>query len=103
MTDQELLAEIKKAKLVDNTTATRLERETLLSGKPLEEIIARGKLADSSKLAELKSALLKVPYKKIDVKNYDDKLLDLIPEETARTYGTVALGTKDNLLVLGMV
>ena len=102
MTDQELLNEIKKATLLDVNAASRLEREMLLSGKPLEELISRSRVIDSEKIAGLKSELLKIPYKKIDVKNYDEKLLQLISEETARSYGTVALGTNDNVLILGM-
>ena len=103
MSNEDLLKEIQKAGLLDETALTKLKRETLLSGKSAEALIANGRLLDDAKIAELKSAALKIPYKKINPTELPDTLLGLIPEETARVYGVVPIEKKDNLLVVGML
>jgi type IV pilus assembly protein PilB len=103
MTDEEILKEIQKARLLDEATVARLRRDSILSNQSVQALIANQRLVDDRKLAELKSAVLKVPYKEIDAESVDTKLFDLIPEETARTYGSVPISKKDNLLVVGMV
>lgn len=103
MSNEELLKIIQKAGLLDESAVNKLRRETLLSGQSLEAIIARTRSVDDRKLAELKSATLKVPYKKVDVDNLDDSILEVVPEETARTYEMVPIEKRDNLLVVGMV
>ena len=103
MTDDKLLKELQKAKLIDEVGADKLKRELLLSGQSLEAIVSKTRIVGDQKLAELKSFLLKVPYKKIDVGGIDAKLLEIIPEETARTYAIAPIGKKENMLVVGMV
>src|SRR5438876_1152211 len=103
MTDDQLLKEIQKAKLLDETAANKLRRELLLSGKSLEALISLEGLLDDRKVAELKSAVLKVPYKKIDPAAVDQALLQVIPEETAWTYRVAPISKKDNLFIVGMV
>ncbi|OGY99002.1 MAG: hypothetical protein A2945_04120 [Candidatus Liptonbacteria bacterium RIFCSPLOWO2_01_FULL_52_25] len=103
MTNETLLAELQKAKFLSAAAATKLTRDMLLSGESVEAIIANQRLLDDRKVAELKSAVLGVPYKKIDPKDIDKAVLDFIPEETARTYAAVPISKKDNLLVIGMV
>ena len=103
MTSDELLAEMRAKGLVDEPLANRLKRETLISGESLEAVIARQRSVSDEKIAELKSALLKVPYKKIAPADVNPKLFDLVPEETARTYQAIPLVLQDNLLVVGML
>lgn len=103
MTSEELLKEIERTKLADPTLVARLRRETTLSGQSVEAVAARTRLIDDKKIAELKSKLLKIPYKKIDMDGYDAALLETLPEETARTYRVIPISKKDNLLVVGMV
>jgi type IV pilus assembly protein PilB len=103
MTNETLLAELQKAKLLSETAVNKLKRDALLSGQSVEAILSNQRLVDDRKVAELKSAILKVPYKKVDAKDIDKSILDFISEETARTYAAVPLSKKDNLLVIGMV
>ena len=103
MTSEELLQALQEKGLADATLVTRLKRETVVSGEPVESIIFRQRLIDDTKIAELKSALLKVPYKKVAPDELDEKLFGIVPEETARTYAAVPLSMKDNLLIVGMV
>ncbi len=103
MSDDELLKAIQKSKLLDETAVNKLRRESLLSGRGAEVLISSERLVDDRKVAEIKSSILKVPYKKIDAETLDTSLFETIPEETARTYQTIPISKKDNLLVIGMV
>ncbi len=99
----EFLKELKKAGLVDESTAVQLGREVSLSGRSLEELVYERRLIDDEKIAELKSSLLKIPYQKINFDAFDKSLFDLVPEETARTYLVSPISKEGNLLVVGMV
>ncbi len=103
MSDDDLLKEIQKAGLLDDTQINKLKRESLFSGKSVESFISNRRLIDDEKVAEIKSSVLKIPYKKIDAGAVADSTLELIPEETARTYMVAPIEKRENLLVLGMV
>ncbi len=103
MTNEQLLEEFQKQGLLNQEAVNKLKQEALLSGRSAEELIYTKRLIDDTKVARIKSELLKVPYQKIDKDHFDDALLQLIPEETARTYGAIPITKKDNLLVVGML
>lgn len=103
MSSEELLKEIKNAGLADDAAISRIKKESALYDKSVEEIAASSGLVDDRKLAELKAKILKVPYKKADTGNLDKKLFEILPEETARSYGVAPLEIKENMLVVGMV
>lgn len=103
MTNEELLKEIQKAGLVEGDVLAKLRRQVLITDESVEAMIVRQRLLEDRRLAELKSAVLKIPYKKLDLESYDEKLLEMIPEETARTYAAVPISKIDNLFVVGMV
>jgi type IV pilus assembly protein PilB len=103
MTDDQLLDQIQKQGLLPAATVARLRRDVLVSNEPVEAIIQRERLVPDIKMAELKSTLTNVPYQKIDAQAIDAKLLEMIPEETARTYGVAPISVADNLLVIGML
>ena len=103
MTSDELLAALQKKGLIDESRANRLKRTALIGNRPVEAVIAEERAVDDEKVAETKSELLRVPYKKISPDDIDAKLLQMIPEETARTYGAVPLSLQGNLLVIGML
>ena len=103
MTSEELLAQMRAKGLVDESLAKRLAREALVSGDSIETVIAKQRAVPDVKIAELKSALLKVPYKKVSPADVDAKLFDFVPEEIARTYQAIPIALQDNLLVVGML
>lgn len=103
MAPDQLLEELQKSNLLPPATATKLKREALLSGRPLEELLYEKKLVDDVKVAELKSRLLGVPYQKIDFGAFDSALTQIIPEETVRTYGVAPMSKQGDLLVVGML
>jgi type IV pilus assembly protein PilB len=103
MTDDQLLEQIQKQGLLPAPTVARLKRDIVVSGEPAEAIIQRERLVSDVKIAELKSAMVNVPYQKIDAQAIDAKILELIPEETARNYGVAPISITDNLFVVGML
>ncbi len=103
MTNDQLLQAIQNQKLLRPDAVEKLKREALLSGRTAEDLIHERRLIEDEKLAELKSKLLGVPYEKIDAKALDESLLQLIPEETVRTYGVSPLAKEGDTLVVGMV
>lgn len=103
MDSEQLLKELQKANLVDDEAVKKLSREVLLSGRSVEEVINERRIIEDVKLAKFKSSILKVPYQKINFDAFDDKLLDVIPEETVRTYGAAPISKDGDLLVVGMV
>ncbi|HUZ93044.1 MAG TPA: GspE/PulE family protein [Candidatus Paceibacterota bacterium] len=103
MSNDQLLQEIQNAGLLDATALAKLKRDALLSGQAVEALISNQRLLDDKKIAELKSAALKIPYKKLDVATIPKELFDIIPEEVARTYAAVPIAKQENLLVIGMV
>jgi type IV pilus assembly protein PilB len=103
MTSDELLQQLQTRGLLNPTIAARLKRDTLITGKSIEDLIANERIVPDEKIAELKSELLKIPYKKVDTASVDPKLFTIVPEETARTYETIPLSLQDGLLVIGML
>jgi type IV pilus assembly protein PilB len=103
MTSDELLQQLQTRGLLNPTVAARLKRDALVTGKSIEDLIANERIVPDEKVAELKSELLKIPYKKIDATSVDPKLFSVVPEETARTYETIPLSLQDGLLVIGML
>jgi type IV pilus assembly protein PilB len=103
MNDEQLLVQLQAQNLIDAATATRLRRDALIGDESVESLISKQHIVDEARVAQIKSAALKVPYQKVDPKAIDAKLLQMVPEETARTYAAVPLSFDNNLLVIGMV
>jgi type IV pilus assembly protein PilB len=101
--DDELLQELQNKGLLGADVAAKLKREVLLSGRALEELIFEKRLVDDAKIAELKSRIFGVPYQKVDLNAFDQKLTEVIPEETVRTYGVAPIVKQGDLLVVGML
>ncbi len=103
MTDDQLLQELKKQKLLDEPTATRLQKEMLLSGRSAEQVIHERHIVPDEKIVELKSRLLKIPNQKINFSAFDNSLLEIIPEETVRTYGVTPFMKQGDTFIVGML
>jgi type IV pilus assembly protein PilB len=103
MTGEELLQQGQTRNLFTVAVANRVRRDALISGESIESILWRERIAGDEAIAQLKSELLKVPYKKFDPAAVDIKLFQLLPEDTARTYETVPISLGDNLFVVGML
>lgn len=103
MTNEQLIEELKKSGLLDEANAVKLKREAYLSGHSAEDLIYSRRMVEDVKIAELKSKLLNIPYLKINFDNFDKSLLEIVPEETVRTYGVAPITKQNDLLVIGML
>lgn len=103
MSDEELIKKLVEKKLLSEEVARRLKRDAELRGQRVEDLIYQERIVDELAVAKIKSELLGVPYKKVDVSLIDENLLSLIPKETSKTYAVIPLEKKDDMLVVGML
>lgn len=71
-------------------------------GNVFEALLNEAKIPDD-KLLEMKSKFFSVPSKAISAKELDPKLFEYISEDSAKQYGFVPVGLKDNVLEVGIV
>lgn len=98
-----LVQQLVQKKILDKKKATSLEFEIKNSGKKEEEVILENKIVSESFLFELKSESLKLSLREVLPDDVPFKVLELIPEESAKFYKMIPIGEKDNLLEVGMV
>jgi len=98
-----LLQQLAKKGILDKQRATSLEYEVKTSGRKEEEVILERRLVSESFLFNLKSKNLKIPLKKIYSDDVSLKILELVPEESAKYYKIVPLSKKARVVEIGMV
>lgn len=99
-----LIQQLVKKGILEKEKALSLEFALKNSNKKEEEMILERGLASESFLFDLKSENLKIPLREISPEEVPLKVLELIPEESARYYKMVALARKeDGSLEVGMV
>jgi type IV pilus assembly protein PilB len=98
-----LLKQLVQKGLLDKEKSVDIEYEIKNSGKKEEEIIIEKRIVSESFLFGLKSDLLKIPLKDVDISVISIKTLQLIPEEAARVYFFIPISKKDDLVEIGMV
>lgn len=103
MDDKTLVDALVQDSLISVELAEQILKEAAVSGKSAEEVIYSRRLVDESTIAEAKSKILGIPYRKVKPGDISDVVLKLIPEETATTYGVVPLALQDKMLTVGMV
>ena len=103
MENKTLLQALTKEGLLAEDDNKKLFQEASLLRKNVEEIIYERRLIDEEKLADLKSRLLGIPYKKIKIEEISEEILKLIPEEAVRNYKIIPISRSADLLVVGML
>lgn len=103
MTGQDLLKELVSQKLLEEEEAARVLGEAESLKTPIEEIIYKKKSVSEIDVAKVKSKLLEIPYKKVDIDGISSELLSLIPQETSENYKVIPLEKKANMLIVGML
>ncbi len=98
-----LIEQLVKKGILDKTRATALEYEIKTSGQKEEEVILEKGIASEDFLFGLKSENLKIPLKTVAVGDVPLKVLETIPEESARYYRMIPFFKKDEHLEVGMV
>ena len=89
--------------ILDQAKAKELASSAAASGVSIEEALLSQKLVDEETLFSLKSEALKVPLKKIAAEEIPLRVLELIPEDSAKYYRMIPLGQQNKTLEIGMV
>lgn len=89
--------------IISDELAQKLINESANTGKSFEDIIYTKRLVDEVSVAEAKSAILNIPYQKVDVASIPEETLKIIPENTARTYKIAPLQLTNEMAVIGML
>lgn len=98
-----LIQQLVKKGILEKEQATSLEFEIKTSGRKEEELILERRITSEKFLFGLKSENLKIPLKEVFAEEVPLKVLELIPEESAKYYKMIPLAQKENILEVGMV
>ncbi len=97
-----LIQELFANAIIDEKKKDALLQELKNTGKTEEDLILEKKIYPENSLFELKSKLLKVPFKKVDADKVPLEVLELIPEEAAINYKMAPFLKKENAVEIGM-
>ncbi len=100
---ESLIKVLSKKGIIKKDQAASLEFEIKSSGKKEEEVILDKRIVKESFLFSLKGELLDIPYRDASLGEVPLKILELIPEDSARYYGMIPLGRKEKLVEVGMI
>ena len=98
-----LVQQLVQKGVLEKEKALSLEYEIKSSGKKEEEFLLERRVVPEELLFDLKSKALNVPIKKISPDEIPLKILELIPEESAKFYQMIPVGMENNILEVGMV
>lgn len=94
---------LEKKNAIDSNKAQALQEEARVSGLRLEEVILKEKIVAEDFLFQLKSEDLKVPLVQVAPKDIPLKILELIPEDSAKYYRMIPFAKQEDILDIGMV
>src|SRR3989344_613852 len=103
MESKTIIHALKEKDLITTEVSKQILKDAEFSLKPVEDIIFERRLVDDVVFAQLRSPLLKIPYKKVDSGSFTDELMTLIPEETVFNYKAVPISKTEDMLVVGML
>jgi type IV pilus assembly protein PilB len=99
-----LIQQLEQKGLLEKEQAESLEFEVKNSGKKEEELILEKNIISESILFSLKGENLGVPFfEEVTPEDVTLKVLEMIPEESAKYYKMIPLAKKDNIVDVGMV
>ena len=103
MENKILLQELVKQNLISENVSKKLLQEAALIRRSAEDLIYERRLIDEEKLADVKSRLLGVPYKKVKAEEISEEVLKSVSEEAVRNYKIVPINKTAEMLVVGML
>lgn len=98
-----LVQQLVRKKILNKEKATSLEFEIKNSGRKEEEVILEKKIVSESFLFKLKSENLKIPLKEVLPEDVPFKVLERIPEASAKYYKMIPISKRGDLFEVGMV
>ncbi len=103
MDNKILLSELVKQNILSDDASKKILQEAVLIKKSVEDLIYERRSIDEEKLANVKSQLLRIPYKKIKSEDISDDILKSISENAVRNYKVIPISRSADMLVVGMV
>lgn len=103
MDNKALLQELTKEGILSEELARKTLQDASLGRRSAEDLIYERRLADDLTVAKIKSRLLGVPFKKVDLESIKDDFLKVVPEEVVRNYRAIPIGKSQELLTVGML
>ncbi len=97
-----LLELLIEKEFITSKDAEEVRSEAEKSGESLENVLDEKRIVNSEEVAKVRSDHFNIPFKKVD-DEIPKEILEFIPEESARHYRIVPLGTTDNVLEVGVV
>jgi type IV pilus assembly protein PilB len=99
-----LIQQLAQKGLLEREQANTLEFEVKNSGKKEEEVILEKNIVSESILFSLKSENLGIPFfEEVTPEDVSLKVLETIPEESAKYYKMIPLAKRENVVDVGMV
>jgi type IV pilus assembly protein PilB len=103
MTDQELAQALVTKGILRDTERAEIEKATRFGSASFEDALYARRVVAEEKVAAVKSELLGVPFKEVDVSGVPDELFKVVPRETSLTYRVMPIGREKDMLVVGML
>lgn len=103
MDNKILIQELVKKGLLEQDSIKKILGDAITEKKDVEEIIVERRLMDDEALAETKSQLLNIPFRRIKPEDVNENLIKKIPLETVKNYKVIPLSLSEGLLTVGMV
>ncbi len=98
-----LIDELVRLKKLPKIKANELKEKIKTSDKREEEVILANNIVPEDFLFALKSKKLNIPLERVYPEDISLKILELIPEDSARYYEMIALAEKGEIVKVGMV
>jgi len=98
-----VIKKILEKKIIDKNQAASLEFEVKTLGKKEEDLILEKGILSEDELFKLKSEDLKIPLRDVAPEEVPLRVLEKIPEETAKHYKMIGVGEKGDVLEIGMI
>ncbi|MCD6115085.1 type II/IV secretion system protein [bacterium] len=98
-----LIEELLNKNLITKEQAASLQEEVEFYGKKPEEVIIEKNLVPEDVVFAIKSEILAIPLKEINIRTISSDLLELIPKDSAEYYKMVPIEKTNHTISIGMV
>lgn len=98
-----LLSLLVQKKAIPLTKVEEFKKESVASGKPIEDLLIEKKIVDSEDLVKYKAEVLRLPYQSLLDLAINDKILHVLPLEVSENYKIVCFAKEENKISVGIV
>lgn len=99
----DLLKLLVQKNMLAQETAAQLTGEAASLNRSVEDLLVERNLVEEELLFQVKAEALQIPLRHVEAKEIPLKVLELIPEDSAKYYRMVPLSKKEEMVEIGMV